>query len=300
MTLVSDISPSINSGSNESDFLHKRGDMMKNTSANGSMLDELAKRIASSNVRICRLPDKRAICRFVDTLHGLLFPDSIECQGYQKTTDECVKAIASGLEQNRDDLSRLLSPFISDDFRREAVVEDFYEGLPGVYDILLLDAASLYELDPAANSETEVIISYPGFRATAYYRYSHALHQLGIETVPRIITEYAHELTGIDIHPGAQIGQSFAIDHGTGVVIGETAVIGRSVSIYQGVTLGSLSVSKANRHHKRHPTIGDRVTIYANATILGGDTVIGNDSIIGGNTWVTTSVPENSKVLYQR
>jgi len=273
---------------------------MKNTSGDGSMFNTLAKRIALSHSRNCRLPDKRAICRFVDTLHGLLFPDSIECQGSHKTPDECIQAIDTGLQENRTALSRLLHSFVSDDSKREAVVGHFYDALYGIYETLLLDAASLYEMDPAANSETEVIISYPGFRATAYYRYAHALHQLGVEMVPRIITEYAHELTGIDIHPGAQIGPSFAIDHGTGVVIGETAVIGTSVSIYQGVTLGSLSVSKADRQQKRHPTIGDRVTIYANATILGGETVIGSDSIIGGNTWVTTSVPENSKILYQR
>lgn len=274
--------------------------MMKYASVDGSMLNTLARRIALTHSRNCRLPDKRAICRFVDTLHGLLFPDSIECQEYHKTTDRCIEAIDAGLQKNRDDLTQLLGPFVSDDSRNKAIVEHFYEALADVYDVLLRDATSLYEMDPAANSETEVIVSYPGFRATAYYRYAHVLYQLGVEMVPRVITEYAHEITGIDIHPGAQIGPSFAIDHGTGVVIGETAVIGTSVSIYQGVTLGSLSVSKADRQQKRHPTIGDRVTIYANATILGGETVIGSDSIIGGNTWVTTSVPANSKILYQR
>jgi serine O-acetyltransferase len=189
---------------------------------------------------------------------------------------------------------------VGDAGERESIVLRFYDALPEVYDTLLLDAASLHQMDPAANSAMEVIITYPGFRATAYYRYAHVLHQVGVEVVPRIITEHAHELTGIDIHPGAQIGHSFAIDHGTGVVIGETAVIGTFVSIYQGVTLGSLSVSKEDRRQKRHPTIGDRVTIYANATILGGETVIGSNSIVGGNTWVTASVPENSKILYQR
>jgi serine O-acetyltransferase len=263
-------------------------------------MKELAERIALSHSRNGCLPDKRAICKFVDGLHALLFPDSVEFHAHHETMEESVKEIEAGLRQSHADLSRLLVPFVSDDRERDAVVMRFYEALPHIYDTLLLDAASLHDMDPAADSEIEVIITYPGFRATAYYRYAHALHQTGVQVVPRIMTEYAHELTGIDIHPAAQIGHSFAIDHGTGVVIGETSVIGTSVSIYQGVTLGSLSVSKEDRRQKRHPTIGDRVTIYANATILGGETVIGSGSVIGGNTWVTSSVPENSKILYQR
>jgi serine O-acetyltransferase len=273
---------------------------MDNFLMDESVLKALAERISLSHSESGCLPDKRAICTFIDKLHALLFPDSVECRGHHDTSEDSVQAIELGLRASLDALNRLLGPFVPNVDNREGIVRRFYEALPTVYDTLLLDAASLHRMDPAANSEKEVVVTYPGFRATAYYRYAHVLHELGVEVVPRIITEYAHGLTGIDIHPGAEIGHSFAIDHGTGVVIGETSLIGTSVSIYQGVTLGSLSVSKEDRRHKRHPTIGDRVTIYANATILGGETVIGSDSIIGGNTWVTASVPANSKILYQR
>jgi len=264
------------------------------------VLKRLAEKVSNSQMqRTGCLPDKRAICLFIDSLHDLLFPDSVECQTHHATIEEGLLFIETGLHESSIALEQILAPFIGQMQNAESIVQQFYEVLPEIFDILLLDAASLHRMDPAATSESEVISTYPGFRAISYYRYAHILNQCGVQIVPRIITEYAHELTGIDIHPGAQIGHSFAIDHGTGVVIGETSTIGTSVSIYQGVTLGSLSVSKDDRYQKRHPTIGDRVTIYANATILGGDTVIGNDSIIGGNTWVTASVPPKSKILYK-
>jgi serine O-acetyltransferase len=144
-----------------------------------------------------------------------------------------------------------------------------------------------------------VIRTYPGFYAIAAYRVAHALHLQNIGGIPRVITEHAHSRTGIDIHPGAKIGDHFCIDHGSGVVIGETCVIGNHVKIYQGVTLGALSVEKSDATKKRHPTIDDGVVIYAGATILGGETVVGHDSVIGGNVWLTRSVPPYSKIYYQ-
>ena len=175
----------------------------------------------------------------------------------------------------------------------------FMAQLPAIHDALLLDAGALQDGDPAATSRDEVILAYPGFRAVALYRIAHALHELGMPLVPRLISERAHRDTGIDIHPGASIGAAFSIDHGTGVVVGETAVIGDRVKLYQGVTLGAASVQKELAHTKRHPTVGDDVVIYANATILGGDTVIGRGSIIGGNVWVTRSVPPGSVVSHE-
>ena len=160
------------------------------------------------------------------------------------------------------------------------------------------DAEALLAFDPAARSVDEVIVAYPGFYATAVYRLSHQLWEQGVEVLPRLFTEYSHSKTGIDIHPGARIGEAFCIDHGTGIVIGETTEIGNNVKIYQGVTLGALNVSKDNVA-KRHPTIEDSVTIYSGATILGGTTVIGKDSIIGGNVWLTYSVPSNSVVYHK-
>ncbi len=175
----------------------------------------------------------------------------------------------------------------------------FFESLPELYDVLNTDIQSIFNGDPAARSEFEVIRSYPGFYAISFYRIAHALHLLSVPLIPRILTEHAHSTTGIDIHPGAIIGDWFTIDHGTGVVIGETSIIGRHVKLYQGVTLGALHVHKDMAFIKRHPTVEDGVIIYSGATILGGDTVIGRDSIIGGNVWITKSVPPGSKVYHK-
>ncbi len=178
---------------------------------------------------------------------------------------------------------------------RGAVVEHLYSRLGLIREALLLDARAIYEGDPAAQSVDEVILAYPGFLAIATYRIAHELHGR-VALFPRLLTEVAHRATGIDIHPGARIGASFAIDHGTGIVIGETAVLGARVRLYQGVTLGAARVNKRLENVKRHPTIGDDVVIYANATILGGETVIGRGSRIGGNVWLTRSVPPYSVV----
>ncbi len=170
------------------------------------------------------------------------------------------------------------------------------EEIPEIRRKASLDARAALEGDPAAKSYEEIILSYPGLEAVVVYRIAHFLYKNGVPIIPRIMSEHMHGRTGIDIHPGAEIGESFFIDHGTGVVIGETCVIGNNVKIYQGVTLGALSIRKSLADKKRHPTIEDDVTIYANATILGGDTVIGKGSIIGGNTWITKPVPPGSAI----
>ncbi len=176
--------------------------------------------------------------------------------------------------------------------------ESYVEKLPLILEKLNMDAEATVNCDPASLSIEEVYMAYPGFYAIAIYRLAHELYKEGFPLVPRLMTEYAHRQTGVDINPGAEIGDSFHIDHGTGVVIGETAIIKDHVKIYQGVTLGGLYVAKSLKRTKRHPTIEDNVTIYANATILGGDTTIGKNSTIGGNAWITSSVPANSKVFH--
>jgi serine O-acetyltransferase len=168
-----------------------------------------------------------------------------------------------------------------------------------MYRILNTDIDAILEGDPAARTRFEIIRAYPGFYAISFYRIAHKLADLEIPLLPRILTEYAHSKTGIDIHPGAEIGEHFCIDHGTGIVIGETTIIGNHVKIYQGVTLGALSVDKAMSFIKRHPTVEDYVVIYSGATILGGDTIIGHYSIIGGNVWLTKSVPPYSTVYHK-
>lgn len=178
------------------------------------------------------------------------------------------------------------------------VWENYMAKLPEVLESLNLDAEAIVSCDPASLSIEEVYMAYPGFYAIAIYRLAHELYNKGFPLVPRLMTEYAHRQTGVDINPGAQIGKSFFIDHATGVVIGETAVIKDHVKIYQGVTLGALYVAKKLQRTKRHPTIENNVTIYANATILGGATVIGENSIIGGSAWITASVPANSTVFH--
>ena len=175
----------------------------------------------------------------------------------------------------------------------------FLEKLPYLLEKLNLDAKAFLNFDPASESIEEVYIAYPGFFAIAIYRFSHELYHLKLPLIPRLMSEYAHRLTGVDIHPGATIGNSFFIDHATGIVIGETTVIGNHVKIYQGVTLGAHSVAKNLQNVKRHPTIDDGVVIYANATILGGETIIGKNALIGGNVWITESVAPNSVVFHK-
>jgi len=184
----------------------------------------------------------------------------------------------------------------------EDVVLELLRALPAVRRTLNADVLAAYDGDPAAKSVEEVVFSYPAMEAITAYRVAHLLYLEQVPMIPRIIAEHAHSKTGIDIHPGAQIGERFFIDHGTGVVIGETSRIGRNVKLYQGVTLGALSIPRSGEapaNAQRHPTIGDNVTIYSGATILGGDTVIGEGSVIGGNVWLVHSVPPHSKITYE-
>jgi serine O-acetyltransferase len=240
-------------------------------------------------------PSKQRIYRFVDDLVELLFPHlSGESEYYAPEEIDGRLAVLSR------DLKRLIRPQDSKMPRSvDEVAEKFFASLPNLYRRLWLDARAIDQGDPASESLDEVISAYPGFFAIYTQRIAHELHRLGVPILPRILTEYSHVRTGIDIHPGAEIGDSFCIDHGTGIVVGETTIIGDNVKIYQGVSLGALSVSKEQAKTKRHPTVEDNVIIYSSATILGGSTVVGHDSIIGGNVWLTESVPPHSVVYHQ-
>lgn len=216
---------------------------------------------------------------------------------HERLTKQIVMAI-------RHDCRRNNLPCTNCDEQSHEASLAFIEALPEITAMVATDIKATIEGDPATNSPDEVIFCYPGLLAISIYRLAHKLHELTIPIIPRIMTEYAHSLTGIDIHPAATIGPAFFIDHGTGVVIGETTIIGTNVRLYQGVTLGALSLpkdaGKKLRNIKRHPTIEDDVIIYANTTILGGETVIGARSVIGGNIWLTESVEADTKVLLKR
>lgn len=230
----------------------------------------------------------------IDELVLLLFPQR-GCLGVRSMED--IEDTVSRLKTQFTRYFESVSVLQKDtEVKSSANAEVFFDKLPKLAETLDLDAQAALTGDPAAYSREEVIVTYPGFYAVCIYRLAHALYELEIPLLPRLMTEYAHEKTGIDINPGAKIGESFFLDHGTGVVIGETAIIGKNVKIYQGVTLGALSVKKKLQSIKRHPTIEDDVVIYANATILGGETVIGKGSIIGGNTWIIESVAPGSIV----
>ncbi len=254
------------------------------------VMDELK---ASRKNNEIDMPSRDLSQRFVEEAMNALFPISA------RRSKSCC-AEESLLYQMESTLKLLLLPVnfkLNDSI--ENITQFFMIQLPLVYKALLKDAEAIQKFDPAANTLGEVIIAYPGFFAIMVYRLSNVLYNLGVPTVPRLMSEYAHTKTGIDIHPGATIGDSFFIDHGTGVVIGETAVIKNNVKIYQGVTLGALQVKKSLAKKKRHPTVEDNVIIYSSATILGGDTVIGRNSIIGGNVWLTSSVDSNSVVYHK-
>jgi serine O-acetyltransferase len=231
----------------------------------------------------------------VDELICLLFPQrgSLGAQN-PENTEALLLELKRRFNEYLDALSGLDSSLKNDGSQR---VEQFFNSFPEIARMLDADVQAAYLGDPAAYSKEEVIITYPGFYAVCIYRFAHSLWKLKVPLLPRLMSEYAHEKTGIDIHPGAQIDESFFIDHGTGVVIGETAIIGKNVKIYQGVTLGALSVKKKLQSTKRHPTIEDDVVIYANSIILGGETTVGKGSIIGGNVWLTQSMPAGSVVF---
>jgi serine O-acetyltransferase len=239
-------------------------------------------------------PSPAEVSHFFTDLLGTLFAECTQLS----FSDE--REFQAHIAQLKSELERII---LYNPSKRNAdaaqLAKSFFDSLPEIYQRVQQDVTAMFEGDPAAKSRSEVIRTYPGFYAIAAYRIAHQLHLMGIGGIPRVITEHAHSKTGIDIHPGASIGEHFCIDHGTGVVIGETTVIGNHVKLYQGVTLGALSVNKEDAEKKRHPTLEDNVVVYAGATILGGETVIGKGSVIGGNVWLTRSVPAYSKIYYQ-
>ncbi len=244
------------------------------------------------NINLCR----DTMEDFADTVIKVLFPAL------------CNKVVADANELNKsfDHLEKLLNIIVDclknelhASCRNEAIIKEFFAALPELEMKMNKDAEFILSGDPAAKSIDEVVICYPGFYAICIYRLAHFFYGCKLPLFPRIIAEYAHRKTGIDIHPGASIQSPFFIDHGTGVVIGESTIIGKRVKIYQGVTLGAKSVRKELANTKRHPTIEDDCVIYANATILGGDTIIGKDSVIGGSMWVIESVPPLSRLFYK-
>ncbi len=266
----------------------------------------------------CPLPSHEAVISIIADLMEVLYPGYRRREGLHlgnvtyfvgdvidRLHDQLTAQIARALRHE----AGAIDPFSPDceDFeaKGQAIAIQFLEQLPELRRILAMDVQAAYDGDPAASGLHEIIFSYPGVEAVTIYRLAHLLYELDVPLIPRIMTEYAHRKTGIDIHPGATIGHHFFIDHGTGVVIGQTCEIGQHVKIYQSVTLGALSFPTDGEGHlirgeKRHPTIEDRVVIYANATILGGGTVIGHDSVIGANVWLTRSVPPHTTVTLEK
>jgi serine O-acetyltransferase len=235
-------------------------------------------------------PLKRDVATVFDALLGSLFPQ-LATHAARDAED-----LAQRIDEACHRFGAISAPLA--DEPAEDLAQALLASLPDVHERSLDDARAILAGDPAAETLDEVIAAYPGFLAIAAHRLAHAAHGLGVPIVPRLMAELAHSRSGVDIHPAATIGRSFCIDHATGIVIGETTVIGDGVKLYQGVTLGALSVSKDKAGTKRHPTIGDRVVIYANATVLGGETTVGADSVIGGNVFLTRSVPPGS-LVYQ-
>lgn len=242
-----------------------------------------------------KLPSRQESGKFIQQLINFLFPISQDCQQNNKPKD-----ISQAYAELREKLGCMIDPLLPQLVEgKEETLDCIFAEIPKIYEMLLADAKAITDNDPASVGIEEVIALYPGFMAIATYRIAHIMADLNIPLLPRMLTEFAHSQTGIDIHPNAVIGHSFFIDHGTGVVIGETTKIGNNVKLYQGVTLGATHVYKSLASRKRHPTIEDNVVVYANATILGGETIIGNDSIIGGNAWIVRSVPAYSQVYHQ-
>ncbi len=257
------------------------------------MDEEFYQQIFSKQLKLEAVPSNEEIASWALQLIRLLFPEQSKSEFHSvEKVAEKFKVLEAHLHQIMDATKACEDCHITEQ------VKKFFLSVPELYRMLNTDIQAIFMGDPAARSEFEVIKTYPGFYAISFYRLAHLLYQLEVPLIPRILTEYAHSRTGIDIHPGAIIGEYFYIDHGTGIVIGETCTIGRHVKLYQGITLGALSVSKNLAYTKRHPTVEDRVVIYSGATILGGNTVIGHDSIIGGNVWLTHSVSPASTVYH--
>lgn len=265
---------------------------------------------AINKIDINKQPDKRAILEIIEKLMKLLFPGYYGDRVYRAYSLR--NSMAATIEDVVYRLKKQIALVLSysgqgnkdEDTEERAgrLTLEFMRRIPELREILETDVTAAYEGDPAAADRDEIIYCYPGLYAIAVYRMAHALTELGVPMIPRVMTEHAHSVTGIDIHPGAQIGRYFFIDHGTGIVIGETTVIGDHVKIYQGVTLGGLSTHEGQLLHgkKRHPTIGNGVTIYSGATILGGETVIGDNVTVGGNTFLVNSVETGTHVSPQK
>ena len=303
----------------------KKGDSCKiehhNLSQLRSRLPEIAEEIIEScNDRECYthvdyepIPSRECVIEIIDRLREILFPgyftrgklDPVNLRySMGKSAATLFDMLAEQISLSiRHDCFRYDQPCSDCEEQGHRLALHLLEEIPSIRKIMASDVAASYEGDPAAKSYDEIIFSYPGIYAMAVYRVAHKLFEFGVPLLPRIMTEYAHSVTGIDIHPGAEIGERFVIDHGTGVVIGETTIIGKNVRIYQGVTLGALSIPKDSadqfRGKKRHPTIEDDVIIYSGATLLGGNTVIGARSVIGGNVWLTESIPPDTMVIME-
>ena len=247
------------------------------------------------------LPDREEVYRILEDLHKITFPGYFGTErflSWESFSEGVLLSLHARLAKQIRKV--LIGTCEEEDIREraEALTNEFLQQIPRVQELLMKDVDATMAGDPAANNKTEVILAYPGMYAIFVYRYAHILYELKVPVLPRIMSEYAHGQTGIDINPGATIGEYFFIDHGTGIVIGETSIIGNGVRIYQGVTIGALSTRKGQALSgiKRHPTIEDNVIIYANATILGGDTVVGRNATVAGNTFVTESIPADAKV----
>lgn len=239
------------------------------------------------------VPSNREITDWTERLICVLYPQLSTCV---LCSEEAIRQV---FDELRSELVNILDATTACmQCNNAEMAKEFFQQVPEIYRLLNTDIKAILSGDPAAHTTFEVVRAYPGFYALSFYRIAHALHRLNVPVVPRILTEQAHSKTGIDIHPAAEIGEYFCVDHGTGIVIGETTCIGNNVKIYQGVTLGALSVKKGLAFTKRHPTVEDGVVIYAGATILGGDTIVGHDSVIGGNVWLTASVPPGSLVYH--
>ncbi len=257
-------------------------------------------------------PDKSVIIDILHKLQEIIFPGFFKPDTYKTyTVRGTVAILTEDVLYNLKKQIRIVlrynpgyaeSDFETVDSAAEHIAVEFLKTIPRIRALIDTDVQAGFDGDPAAYNKEEIVVTYPGFYAIVVYRIAHELHKLSVPLIPRIMTEHAHSVTGIDIHPGAEIGEYFFIDHGTGIVIGETTVIGKNVKIYQGVTLGALSTrgGQSLKNKKRHPTIEDNVTIYSGASILGGETVIGRDVVIGGNTFITKSVLEGTIVKKSR
>ena len=243
-----------------------------------------------------RHPDKDVVIDIIDKLRRIVFPGYFLEKNYRIYNAK--HNLSMLIEDVMFNLNRQIGLVLQDSEKSQEICLEFFRSIPKVRALVQTDLQAAYDGDPAASGKEEIVYSYPGLFAITVYRLAHVLQGLGVPMIPRMMTEYAHSVTGIDIHPGATIGQHFFIDHGTGIVVGETTVIGNGVKIYQGVTLGALSTrgGQSLRGKRRHPPIEDNVTIYAGASILGGETVIGRDSVIGSNAFITSSIAPNTTV----